>query len=189
MREITLKDGKVQIPIPEQRVKFLSQISCVKFDGWEDKDTAYIILDQHDLETLNHYFVFLQSLDYYKEFSVVLSDELREFYKELQARVEEERAKKYEEEKRLRDIENAKNRMKNGCGWCSSLSRKGRTHICDESGKECDYDEDEKEMAFEGWKESGFYQTPTPFPNAECPYRKILEELKNGRKEQQSLVV
>lgn len=189
MREITLKDGKVQIPIPEKRVKFLSQMSCVKFDGWEDKDTAYIILDNHDLETLDYYFVFLQALDYYKEFGVVLSDELREYYKELQVRVEKEREKKREEEKRISEIKTAQYKLKNGCGWCASLSRKGFTHVCKESGKSCEYEEEEKELAFEGWKESGFYQTPMPFPNAECPYRKILEELKNGRKEEQSVAL
>ena len=189
MSEITLKDGKIYIPIPEKRVKFLSQIAEVKFDGWEDKNTAYINVDEHDLETLNHYLVFLQGLDYHKEFDVFLSLELRAFYKDLQARVEDARAKSWEEENRLREIEYAKNRMRNGCGWCTALSRKGYTHVCAESGKACSYGEDEKEMAFEGWKESGFYQTPTPFPNAECPYRKILEELKNGRKEERSLVV
>ena len=83
----------------------------------------------------------------------------------------------------------ALSKKQNGCGWCKELRHKGHGHVCEYTQKNVRYKNDDIELAFENWKETKIYETPTPYPNAECPYIKYLEEIKNGRKEEQPVAL
>lgn len=190
MREITIQDGIITVPIPrEYRLSYLSEIARVQFTKWLDGDTGIIDINGMDTYKVESILRCLDNIKYSSKFGVKLSDSFVQYFLDTINKNKARREKEYEERLKNAELHRAFAKVKNGCGFCEYLQKIKYGHKCVVTGENCLQKIDEQEMSMCTLKDEGVYETPTPYPSKNCPYRKYLEEIKNGRKEEQSVAL
>lgn len=173
--KIDRNGDKLVIYLPsegESRIDFFHGTFGVFYQEWIDGNTPVFDTEVFSLSATAASCKLIQSVA--KRLGFEITDGANALLEKIAEKHEEwmhaERIKEAERMARERAIL----RLKNGCGFCLSLSWNGKAYICKKNEKPCATSAEEIERLFEEWKETKMYVRPTPFPNSECTEIEVL---------------